>query len=568
MNNSSASIPVLTAADLARTVPEFGVALSLSESGRLAEATALFSALSDRAPTAVMAQHQLALIAARQNDWVRAEDVLRRALTLSPGQPMLLQTLVTVLQDAGRLSNALDVMLDLGCALHALGDLPGAIAVYHRMLAIDPLRYGAWANLGTDLGHLAEPEAAAKHLFRAVVLAGRIIPVLKIFAQRLEEQVAQRGLELNAADAPTVPPMPPTGPVDKVADILTSLGKAMSDLGHAQAAVACHRMSVEMRPVYDLGHWNLSLALLALGQYEEGWSEYEWRWLREPTLDPRRLLPLPRWTGKSGQGQKLMVFAEQGYGDTLQFAPLVSRLAQQSARVVFQVHQPMVRLLAHNLNSDKLSVISLPNHPDEIGTDEPLDGFVAQMSLPHFMGLKRDELPIQTRRITAIPSDMEFWSNRLGPRTKPRVGIVWAGRPQHSNDRNRSMPMEALRDLLTPDFGVEWISLQRGAREQEFSELLPKALNPGDELRDFADTAALITQLDLVISVDTGTAHLAAAMGCPVWMMLPFAADWRWEQDQEKTDWYPTMSLFRQPRIGDWANVVQRISAGLSGVFS
>lgn len=562
MAESRLPYTVTSAVEMGRAVPAFGQALELHNRGMLNEAAATFLALSDQPALAVFCQHQLAIIAAQRNDIPQAIERLKRAMALAPNQPMLLQTLVTVLEGAGKLPEALDVMLELGCVYHMLPDRPRAVDIYQRMLAVDARRYGAWANLGVELCLAGEVEAGARHLYQAVVLAGRVIPLLASFAEQLRESVAAGGLDLE--NGVTLPPGTPTGMSDKPADVLISLGKTMSELRYRREAIRCYRMAVEIRPAFVLAHWNLSMALLSAGEYREGWSEYEWRWLREPTSDPRRLLSIPRWKGEPPEGRRLLVYAEQGFGDVIQFAPLVRQLAQQAGHVVFQVFLPLVRLLAHNLDSERIEVAGLPPNQDEIGSDRPFDGFVAQMSLPHFMGLDTADLPLFTTPLQAIPEDVERWRERLGPCKGRRIGIAWAGRPEHGNDHQRSLPKDALASLLALP-GIEWVSLQLGPRRDEFAELAPDALDLSDELKDFADTAAVITQLDGVVAVDTAIVHLAGSMGVPVWLMLPFASDWRWSDADDQAAWYPNVRLFRQERRGDWAGVVSRIAAAVSG---
>jgi tetratricopeptide (TPR) repeat protein len=547
--------------EIGERVPEFGHLLALHQTGQLVEAAAGYRALAEQPALTVCCLHQLALVASQQNDAAQAIHHLQHGLALAPGQPLLLQTLAAVLERAGRIPEALDSLLELGCAFHQLGDKPQAVRTYQRMLAVDILRYGAWANLGTELCHLGDPLAGAQHLYQAVLLAGRRLPLLTALATQLQAELAETGFDISGGQ-----PLPAghlTGAFDKIDEVLTSLGKALSDLGHPRRAIACHRLAIEMRPAFQLAHWNLALALLAVGEYEEGWKESEWRWLQEPTLDPRRLLPIPHWQGQPAAGKRLMIFAEQGYGDVVQFAPLVRTLAQQAEHIVFQVYPALSRLLAHHYNTDRIEVIPLPAHPDQIGTERPLDGFAPLLSLPHLMGLSYSALPLLQAPLRPIPEDLSRWRERLGPARQARIGIVWAGRPEHANDRNRSLPAETLAQLLALP-GIDWVSLQVGPRRGEFATHMPHALDLGAELQDFADTAAVIELLDGVVAVDTAVAHLAASLHKPVWLMLPFAPDWRWGETGETTPWYPHMRLYRQTRRGDWHDVVSRLAGDLA----
>lgn len=552
----AAALTSLEALGLA--VPAFGEALAAQARGDITAARAAYLSLADHASLAAVCQHQLAVLAAQQGHIDEALDRAQRALALAPGEPLLLQTLANLLERVGHLPQAREVWMQLALKLQNIGAHAGSFDLYRRLISVDPLRYGAWANLGTGLARAGEIEEAAVHLFQAASLAGRVLPAIARFVDALDVQLQTRGLMLRR-------PLPeglPTGALELFADVLTSLGKAMSDLGHVEQAVACHRMAVELRPAFQLAHWNLALALLTIDQYEEGWAEYEWRWLREPTADPRRLLPIPRWRGESPDGLRLMIYAEQGFGDTLQFAPLVKQLAQRAAHVVFQVHPSLVRLLHHNLGSERLEVMALPEDPDTIGTAQPLDAFAAQLSLPHFMRLTSAQRPLTQQALRPLPDDDARWSKRVSRDARLQVGLVWAGRPQHSNDANRSLPQALLQRLLNVP-GPRWISLQIGARAPEFAVLAPQGLDLTADLQTFADTAALIAQLDLVIAVDTAVAHLAAAMGKTVWLLLPWIGDWRWGKPGERCAWYPDVRLFRQRSHGDWSTVIDEVCAAL-----
>jgi hypothetical protein len=314
-------------------------------------------------------------------------------------------------------------------------------------------------------------------------------------------------------------------------------------------------------PGFALGHWNLAIALLAAGIFEGGWSEYEWRWQWDGFPGTRRRLTAVAWSGEPLAGKRIVVWAEQGYGDVIQFAPLVSRLAEAGAEVVFEVPPPLLRLLQHNLAG--VTVTRLPDSPfDSIPHFAP-EFILPHMSLPHRLALVIDDLPLSTKPLRPIPADEPAWAQRIpaGPRRK--VGLVWAGRPAHADDARRSMPFRALRPLFRQR-AVDWYSLQVGPRAAD-SRMAPigRLTDLSPMLTDFAETAAAIARLDLVITVDTAVAHLAAAMGRPTWLLLSKVADWRWAKDAVADRWYPSVRIFRQRHAGDWPGVVKAVSEAL-----
>ena len=251
----------------------------------------------------------------------------------------------------------------------------------------------------------------------------------------------------------------------------------------------------------------------------------------------------------------------------MQFASLVKRLCDQAEFVIFQVYAPLTRLLHLSFGSERLQVTSLLPDPDAAGTEQRIDCAVPLMSLPHLMRLSRAELPLAQNYLVPDPDDALRWAKKLDTPAAPRVGIAWAGRPNHQMDHKRSLPLAALQAMV--DFkGVHWVSLQMGPRAQE-ADAMPQALAaPLAQSSDFADTAALISHLDLVISVDTAIAHLAAGMGKPVWLLLPSVSDWRWGRDDNTTCWYPSVRIFRQlASNNDWAAVIDGVRLELVRLF-
>jgi hypothetical protein len=305
-------------------------------------------------------------------------------------------------------------------------------------------------------------------------------------------------------------------------------------------------------------HVNWATCLLLLGKFAPGWEHMEWRW-GDPAIHPPHPYPLDRlWIGEHDPaGRTLLVHSEQGYGDTLQFCRYASLLAARSVRVVLLV-PPALETLLHSLGGVS-SLVTATNAQTAYDLHTPL------LSLPLALGTRLEDVPAKVPYLHASDARRRIWGHTLGPATKPRIGLVWAGNPAHGNDANRSMPLANL-EALVAEFGsrFEWISLQREVHIADQGAIVRLGLHDfGARLRDFADTAALMAHLDLVISVDTAAAHLAGALARPVWIMLPFVPDWRWMLERTGSPWYPTARLFRQRRPGDWDAVVSELASGL-----
>ncbi len=274
---------------------------------------------------------------------------------------------------------------------------------------------------------------------------------------------------------------------------------------------------------------------------------------------PRRVLAQPEWDGGPFPGRTLLLHAEQGLGDTLQFiryAPLVRGLG---GRVVVECQKPLAHLLGSVAGIDALVPEGNPLPPFDLHT--PL------LSLPHLLGTTAATVPAAVPYLSPDPGAVEVWRHRVGRGEELKVGLVWAGSPGHENDRNRSIPLKRLRPLLDVP-SMRFFALQVCERSRDIEALWLQG-SIGDispDLDDLADTAAALSVLDLLISVDTAPAHLAGALGRPVWLLLPFAPDWRWMMDREDSPWYPTMRLFRQPTQSDWLSAIHRIRNELAAL--
>ena len=314
---------------------------------------------------------------------------------------------------------------------------------------------------------------------------------------------------------------------------------------------------VEAVPGDLSGRFDLAETLLLLGEFDRGWREYRHRYSLAHTARIERKVQRPRWDGRRIPGQTLLIHDEQGFGDTFQFLRMVPWAKQHSgARVILEINRETLSLAKRTQGFDEILVR---------GTLPPaFDVHCEMMSLPMAMGLRVADLPGAIPYLSADPNRLAKWRRRLAKLPRPLVALVWAGRPEHHNDANRSMTLADLAPLALP--GVTLLAVQRGPRADEARS--PPAgmslITLSDGIDDFDDTAAILSFVDLLISVDSAPVHLAGALGRPAWVMLPFVPDWRWLLDRTDTPWYPSLRLFRQSRRGDWTDVMRHVADSLA----
>jgi Tetratricopeptide repeat/Glycosyltransferase family 9 (heptosyltransferase) len=336
----------------------------------------------------------------------------------------------------------------------------------------------------------------------------------------------------------------------------SSRGVALQALDRHADAIASFDRAIALEPDFADAHFNKSLALLAIGDYPRGQTEYEWRWKRSGAEHLRQNFGRPLWRGdQPPQRKTILLHAEQGLGDTIQFARYARLLGRAGANVVLETHPELKPLLAR-LEGCR-SVIAR-------GEARPAHDFHCPLgSLPLAFKTELSSVPAEIPYLSADAGRIDRWRPRLETFGGPRVALVWAGNAAHANDRNRSVPLALLRSLWEGN-AARVVSLQRDLRAGD-AETLAAApvLHLGPELADFDDTAAVLAGCDLLITVDTSVAHLAGAMGRPVWLLLPFSCDWRWTVQSDRSPWYPSVRLYRQPQPGDWESVVARVARDL-----
>src|SRR2546425_987433 len=336
-----------------------------------------------------------------------------------------------------------------------------------------------------------------------------------------------------------------------------NLGNVLLDQGKLAEAIACFRHALALKPDYVHAHAGLGLALLRAGDLSHGFTEYEWRW-RVKEFEQQcagLILPQPFWDGSELNGRTILLYAEQGFGTTIQFIRYAPLVARRGGRVIVACQPELVRLLA-----------SVDGTAQVVSEREPLPDFdlhAPLLSLPRIIGTTLETIPSQCPYLS--PPESSSVKVEATPDVKLKVGIVWAGLPIHRNDRNRSCPLSYFLKLADLP-GVAVYSLQKQPRAAGLGEVTPgmAVYDLSDQIGDWADTAAAICQLDLVLTVDTGVAHLAGALGRPVWVLLPHVGvDWRWMDRRADSPWYPSMKLFRQKVPGDWPGLFARVSGEL-----
>jgi tetratricopeptide (TPR) repeat protein len=567
----------------------------LARQGRLDEAAARFRRAIDLKPDYPDAHNNLGNILEKQDKLDEAVASYQQALRVKPHYPEAHYNLGIVLARQGRLDEAvasyrqaidlkpdyLDAHNNLGTVLARQDKLDEAVASYQRAIQLNPTSPGAHNNLGLSLARQDKLDEAAASYQRAIDLkpddhnVHNHLGIVLARQDKLDEAAAcfQRAIAFKP-DYPDAHNnlgsilekqdrfgeavacfQQAIGLKPDFSDAHNNLGIALWKQGRLDEAVASYQQVLHFKPDYAEAHWNRGLAWLQMGQFEQGWPGYEWRWKCKDfgTLPP---FQAPLWDGSPLDGRTILVHAEQGLGDTLQFIRYAPLLHQRGGRVIMMCQPLLTRLLARNSGIERLLA-----HGDP--TPE-FDFHVPLLSLPGLLGTTLESVPADVPYLGAEPELVETWRQRLSIYPGFKIGIAWQGNPKYRLDRVRSVPLAQFAPLARVP-GVHLLSLQKNvgreqlaARERRFP-----VTDLSGQLEDFVDTAAVMKNLDLVITSDTSIAHLAGALGVPVWVALHEFSDWRWLQNRDDCPWYPTMRLCRQARLGQWEDVFHRIAEAL-----
>jgi Flp pilus assembly protein TadD len=572
---------------------DIDLAISLHQSGDLAGAEAAYRGVLAREPGNGDAVHLLGVVRLQRGDCFGAIELIRRAILLKPGTAEYYANLGLALVRAGKvdegvgcLSEALrlkpgyvEAMINLAVALRLKGRLDEAIALLRQAISIGGENAEALGELGRVLnlqkrfGEAAEafgraisvrPSSAATYneLGSALLADGKVAEAIAAHRRAVELSPGRAefhcglGIALRAGGLleEAVSMLETAVKIDpKMAAGANNLGVALRDAGRVDESIRVLRGLVAREPGHAEGHWNLALSLLLAGDYANGWREYEWR--RDKSgRHWSEVYSVPAWDGSALNGRRLLVHCEQGFGDIIQFARFLPQLKAAGGEIIFAVPAELERLSRSSI--DFARVIRAGEAAEDVHVHCSLQ------SLPFLLGC---EIKSEAPYLKLDQSACDRWRGKLsGSRKSLNVGLAWVG--NRRPDPLRSVRGELLMPLVRAQ-GVVFHSLQKGGEDREIRRLMDDGdvIDHSAELTDFAETGALISNLDLMISIDTSVAHLAGALGKPVWVMLPFSADWRWLVGREDSPWYGSARLFRQGKYGDWRAVIERVSRELDG---
>jgi len=497
----------------------FASAKALQAEGRLAEAAQEWVAGLQIVPRSKSAYLSLADALLQLKLFQPASIACRQALLMAPGDREISQKLAAALRAEGQLESARNVLQSL-CAANSRD-------------------WGSRFLLAGILADMGQEQQAIRHLQQAISLQPRFPEASNNLALLLRAAGETSGAEAQLRKALAIRP--------DYAAAWNNLGNLCVELSRTAEAADCYSKAISIDPEYAEAHTNRALVSLLHGNFEEGWREYEWRW-KQPGAEIRTL-PRPAWDGSLIAGKTILLHSEQGAGDTIQFVRYAKMAADRGLKVTLEVQEPLVRLLTGLPGIERIIAAG-----SEI---PPYDVRCSLLSLPRIFKTDLASIPGDTPYLSADPAPV------AGEGLK-KIGIAWRGNPNHLRDRKRSLSLAWFLDVLDGP-GIELVSLQTDFTWAEFPKSRDKSrfVEAGRKLADFADTAALIAGLDLVVAVDTSVCHLAGALGKPVWTLIDHASDWRWLTERSDTPWYPTMRLFRQDRPGDWSGVAARVRDAL-----
>ncbi len=484
---------------------------------------------------------------------------LRKTLELNENHIDALSNLAALYQQTGRFEEAIamleriqrlqgpkaPVLQQIGDLLRELKRLPEAEAAYKQAISLDPNLAEGYGGLALILHERNEMAASIPYYEKSLALKPDAVTVLSNFGLALVGTAQlERGFDAYS----------------KALDLRPDFTNALNNLGNAYRerldmtrTMECYDRALFFRPDHPDARWNRSLLQLLLADFENGWLEYEWRWLKFP--EERRNFGQSRWDGFDITGKTILLFAEQGFGDTIQFARYIPMVAERGAKVIVEC-QPEL--------ADVMNTVGGTERIYERGETVPMTDFQSPfMSLGRAFGTNITNIPNKTPYIKADPERIAVWKKKLEPHEGTfKIGVTWAGAARHHRDRERSMRLEMWAPWKQIP-GITWVSLQKGPSVNDPGRAAFPMIDHTSDLKTFADTAALMENLDLVISVDTSIVHLAGALGKPVWTLIPYLPDWRWMLNRDDSPWYPSMRLMRQTSMNDWSPTIDQVGREL-----
>jgi len=541
----------------------FQQGLAHQQQGQFEEAKAAYERMLALQPYHADALHMLGVIALQLENYQVAVAFISAAVHKHPSNASAHLNLGLAFKGLQRLEEALScyqqalalrpdyaqALHNRGLALHAMGRLAEALADFDKAIELQPEDAQAWNNRGVVLQDQLRWDQAMQSYAGAIAAEpgygqahynlGNALRALGRFEAAVASYDTAIALQADLAHA------------------LNNRGLALQELQRSDEAIASYDAAIASRPDYADAHWNKAIELLLCGDFAQGWKLYEWRWRRDSFSSRKRAFVQPLWLGVAPlAGKTVLLHAEQGFGDSIQFCRYAREVRALGAQVLLEVPQPLMALFETLQGVDRLleKGLALP----------PFDYHCPLLSLPLAFQTRLETLPGHAPYLASSTSKRDHWERRLGLPSKPRIGLVWSGNALDRNDTQRSVGLSALLPHLPPRF--EYICLQKELRSADQEALQASSVRFfGAEIQDFSDTAALCDLVDLVISVDTSVAHLAGALGKPTWILLPYAPDWRWMLDRDDSPWYPSVRLYRQDRDRLWTPVLERVGSGLAG---
>jgi tetratricopeptide (TPR) repeat protein len=541
-------------------------AMALQRQGRLREAEKIYTRVLKAAPDYFDALNMLGIVKAQLGRMGEAHRLLSTAVKINPRVPGAWANLGQVLQALKRHPEALDcldkaralapddvaILNQRANALLSLGRAEEALEEFRPVLGRVPQHAEARVNAGIAHAALGSSEQAVAEFDSALSIAPGHL------AAHYNRGLALHDLGRYAAAADALERV--LASVPEHAGAWLGRGRALAALNRLDEAMASYGKAGAIRKDDPDVHFSEAMALLALGDYRRGFEKYEARW-RRTGMPAQKGRGRPLWLGEYPLARKtVLLHAEQGFGDTIQFARYVPLLAATGANVVLEVQNELTALMSRLDGGAK--IIARGDTPPPFDVHCPLG------SLPLALRTEPDSVPAEIPYLSADEASLTKWSARLVALARPRIAIAWSGNSTHFNDRNRSIPFARLGPLFSVP--ARFVSIQRDVRSEDAEKLASESrvTHVGGELVNFTDTAAAIALADLVVSADTAVAHLAGAMGRPLWLLVPFQPDWRWTLDGETSPWYPTARLFRQTSLRDWDGVIARVAVELKRFMS
>ncbi|MEW6001772.1 MAG: tetratricopeptide repeat protein [Nitrospirota bacterium] len=507
--------------------------LSLQDKGDIDEAIANYKKAIHLNPDFADAYYNLAIALQDKKQIEEAISFYRKALQLNPNYPGALNNLGNIYLDKKQLNEAIDC--------------------YQEALKLKPDFVDAYNNLGIILQEKGQIDEAIINFQKAL----QINPVNPDIA-KVHINLGTAFLKKDELEKAMICFQKALQKKPDFVDAYNKIGFVLQNKCRLEEAIQYFQKAIQIEPDHVDSHFGLSFPLLLSGNFEQGWKEYEWRRKTEDFISNPRDFLQPLWDGFDISGKTILLHAEQGLGDVIQFIRYVPLVVEKGAKIIIECQYQLISLFQ---NIEGVRQI--------IAQGEPLPSFDIHcplLSLPLIFGTTVDNIPAEMPYIKVNAALLRKWEDKVeDDNSKLKVGLAWAGSPAHKNDHKRSFPLDTFKPLAQFD-NIVFYSLQKGNGSEQAKSPPDrmKFIDHTDEIHDFSDTAALIMNLDLVISADTAVVHLAGALGKPVWTLLPFVPDWRWMLNREDSPWYPTMRLFRQPSPGDWIPVIDNVSAALA----